>query len=229
MEFLHAKSLTQGEGGKSTLKYVDVAEIRDGVIVLRSGALRAILLVSSVNFDLKSSQEQDAIIAQYQNFLNSLDFPVQIIISSRKFNVDPYLEFLGEKEKQQRNDLLRLQTAEYRLFIKELTDVSNIMSKFFYVAVPFSPVETKRGMLDKISALVNPRQAVTEKREQFETYKNQLWQRVDHVAAALSGIGINLTPLETEDLIELLYNSYNPSPFKNAIIKDIAKTEIERA
>ncbi|MEI9966527.1 MAG: hypothetical protein WDN67_02660 [Candidatus Moraniibacteriota bacterium] len=98
MELLKPKQKTSGA---STQAYVHVEEIREGIIVLKSGALRAILLVSSLNFDLKSSTEQDAIIAQYQAFLNSLDFPVQIVVSSRRFDVAPYLEQLSDKEKEQ--------------------------------------------------------------------------------------------------------------------------------
>lgn len=138
MESLHSKSLTTSSGdGLSTQKYVDVEEVRDGVIVLKNGSLRAVLLVSSINFDLKATEEQDSIIGQYQNFLNSLDFPIQIIVSSRKLNINPYLDYLKKKETQLTNDLLRLQLAEYQNFIKNLTDVSNIMSKFFLCSRAF--------------------------------------------------------------------------------------------
>src|SRR5471030_2578652 len=143
MESLHANKLTGGAtGGLSTQKYVDVEEVRDGVIILKNGSLRAVLLVSSINFDLKATEEQDSIISQYQNFLNSLDFPMEIIVSSRKLNINPYLDYLKKKETQLTNELLSLQLAEYSNFIKNLADVSNIMSKFFYVVVPFAPIES---------------------------------------------------------------------------------------
>ena len=227
MENLHSKKTSGGSSANSTQKYVDVEEIKDGVVILKSGSLRSILLVSSINFDLKSTDEQDAIIQQYQGFLNSLDFSTQILINSRRLNVEPYLDFLGEKEKKQTNELLRLQISEYRNFIKNLTQVSNIMTKFFYIIVPFSPVESKEGgLFNKISAMFSPRQEVLKKREAFETYKNQLWQRVDHVISGLSGIGLKLVPLKTEEIVELLYNSYNPNVFKSVIIKDIDKVEL---
>jgi hypothetical protein len=227
MEKLNSKKSDTGNSGNSTQRYVDVEEIRDGVIVLKNGSLRSILLVSSINFDLKSTDEQDAIIQQYQGFLNSLDFPLQILINSRRLNVEPYLDFLGEKEKKQTNELLRLQISEYKNFIKNLTEVSNIMTKFFYIIVPFSPVESKEGgIFNKISAIFSPRQEVLKKREAFEMYKNQLWQRVDHISSGLSGIGLKLVPLKTEEIIELLYNSYNPNVCKNVIIKDIDKVEL---
>ncbi len=142
----------------STQKYVDVEEVRDGVIVLKNGSLRAVLLVSSINFDLKATEEQDSIISQYQNFLNSLDFPIQIVVSSRKLNIKPYLEYLKKKENQLTNELLNLQLSEYQNFIKNLAEVSNIMSKFFYVVVPFYPVESSGGgFLDKFFGATNSR------------------------------------------------------------------------
>jgi hypothetical protein len=201
--------------------------VRDGVIVLKSGALRSILLVSSLNFDLKSSEEQDAIISQYQNFLNSLDFPVQVLIHSRRFNIDPYLQLLKEREAQQTNELLRLQISEYQHFIKNLTDVSDIMSKYFYVMVPFSPVEDRHsGFGQRLSNMLNPKQAIRERRAIFETYKNQLWQRVDHVTVGLSGTGVKVAPLNTEEIIELLYNTYNPSLFTMELTRNIHEIEL---
>ncbi len=225
MEFLKPKN--KGMSASSTQKYVDVEEMRDGVMVLKSGALRAVLLVSSINFDLKSSQEQDAIIAQYQAFLNSLDFPVQIVIQSRRFNIAPYMELLRQEEVQQQNELLRFQIGEYKNFIKNLSEVSNIMSKFFYIVVPFSPAEDQEGgFFAKMSGIFHPTKTIGLKGELFETYKSQLLQRVDHIAAALSGAGVRVTQLNTEEIIELLYNSYNPSLFTTAVIKDVKDIEL---
>lgn len=211
----------------STIKYVDIETIENGVVLLKNGSLRAVLLVSSINFDLKSSDEQIAIVGAYQNFLNSLDFPVQILISSRKLNIRSYLDSLKDNEKKQRNDLLKIQTSEYRNFIKHLTEVTNIMNKSFYIVVPFSPIESEQGgILNRLSALINPSQAVKEKRELFETYKNQLWQRVDHIAAALSSTGLHFTTLNTDELIELFYNAYNPSVYAQSNIKNVDKLEL---
>ncbi|HEX8974520.1 MAG TPA: hypothetical protein VF817_03475 [Patescibacteria group bacterium] len=225
MESLHANNANSG--GLSTQKYVDVEEVHDGVIVLKNGSLRAVLMVSSINFDLKATEEQDSIVAQYQNFLNSLDFPIQVIVSSRKLNIIPYLDYLKKKETQLNNELLALQLNEYQNFIKNLADVSNIMSKFFYVVVPFYPVESvKGGFMDKLFGATNPRLAVSKRRELFDTYKNQLWQRIDQISAGLSGTGVKVTPLNTEEIIELLYNSYNPTTHNNTIIKDVDKIEL---
>jgi hypothetical protein len=225
MELLKPKN--KSAGGSSTQKYVDVEEIRDGAIVLKNGALRSILLVSSINFDLKSSQEQDAIIGQYQSFLNALDFPAQIVISSRRFNITPYLELLDDQEKHQENELLRFQISEYRTFIKNMTEVANIMSKFFYVVVPFAPSEDeKSGLLGKLSGIFQPKKMSSLHGEQFETYRSQLLQRVDQVSAALVGTGVKVTQLNTEEIIELLYNSYNPSLFTTTVIKNIESVEL---
>jgi len=225
MEFLKPKK--QSSSVSSTQKYVDVEEMREGIMVLKSGALRAVLLVSSINFDLKSSQEQDAIISQYQAFLNSLDFPVQIVIQSRRFNIAPYMELLRQEESQQTNELLRFQIGEYKSFIKNLSEISNIMSKFFYIVVPFSPVEDQEsGLLTKLTGIFRPRQSIGLKGELFETYRNQLLQRVGHVSAALSGTGVQVTQLNTEEIIELLYNSYNPSLFTTTVLKNVENIEL---
>jgi hypothetical protein len=224
MELLKPKNKTSTS---STQKYVNVAEVRDGIIVLKTGALRSVLLVSSLNFDLKSTEEQDAIIGQYQGFLNSLDFPVQILISSRRFNVKPYLELLRDEEKQQENELLRFQISEYKSFIKNLTEVSNIMSKFFYVVVPFSPVEDEQnGFFQKMLGIFRTKEATFAHGDLFETYKSQLLQRLNHIATALGGAGLNITQLNTEEVIELLYSSYNPSPFTTTILKDVEDIEL---
>ncbi|HMN19323.1 MAG TPA: hypothetical protein PKA31_01905 [Candidatus Moranbacteria bacterium] len=227
MESLHSQELSGQSGGASTQRYVDVEEVRDGVMVLKNGSLRAVLLVSSVNFDLKSSEEQDLIISQYQNFLNSLDFPIQIVVSSRKLNITPYLEYLKKQESKIANELLRFQLSEYQLFIKNLAEVSNIMRKFFYIVVPFYPAENvKAGLLDKLFIGKTPGQSQARRRELFETYKHQLAQRVDQVSAALAPTGVRLTQLNTEELIELMYNSYNPTTHSTTIIKDVDKVEL---
>ncbi len=217
------------KSGTSTLKYVDIKTIKDGVVVLNDGSLRAVLLVSSINFDLKSSDEQTAIIGAYQNFLNSLDFSVQIVVSSRRLNILPYIDILKEHEKEQRSELLRIQIAEYREFIKNLTEITNIMSKYFYVVVPFSPIEDENeGILGKVSRALHPSQNITEHEELFETYKNQLWQRVDHVAAGLGGTSVHFVTLTTDELIELYYGAYNPDEYAQTKIKDITQSEVQQ-
>jgi type IV secretory pathway VirB4 component len=228
MEILHSKKITATSSASATQKYVDVAEVREDVIVLKSGALRSILAISAINFELKSTDEQEAITSQYQNFLNSVDFPLQILISSRKLDLGNYLEFLNKHEKQQPNELLRFQLSEYKNFISQLSEASNIMEKNFYIIVPFSPIENQeKGFFSNIGSLINPRKNILEKRENFETYKNQLFQRVDHITAALSGIGLRIVPLKTQEIIELLFNSYNPDVYNAVEMADSNQLELK--
>lgn len=230
METLHSKNLTKQETmGKAAQEFVDIEEIKDGVAVLKNGTLRAVLMVSSINFDLKSTQEQEAIVANYQGFLNSLDFPIQIIVSSRKLDINPYLAMLEGKEKEQPNELLRFQIAEYRDFVKNMVDASDIMAKSFFIVIPFALSEAKKqGLVDRIRSALNPKQIMLEKKMEFENYKSQLWQRVDHVMAGLSGTGIRMTPLSTEELIELYYNTYNPGVMENTEIINAEELNINR-
>lgn len=228
MEKLYSKKITSQTSTSATQKYLDVAEVKEDTIVLKNGAMRAVLAVSAINFELKSTDEQEAIVNQYQNFLNSVDFPLQILISSRKLNMENYLEFLTEHEKQQPNELLRLQISEYRNFIDQLVSQSNIMDKNFYIIVPFSPIENEnKSFFSNIGSLINPRRNILEKRENFETYKSQLFQRVDHITAALSGIGLRIVPLKTQEIIELLFNAYNPSVYNAVGLADSSKLEIK--
>lgn len=226
MEFLTQKE-KQPSDAASTQKYVDVEEVRDGVMVLRNGSVRAILYATSINFDLKSSDEQDAIIMQYQNFLNSLDFPLQIIVHSRRFQIGPYLKKLHQQEKAQENDLLRFQISEYENFVQNLTEISNIMAKSFYIVVPFAPSETENvGFIEKLGGIFQPAKTSLTHGKAFETYKNQLFQRAEQVSAALSGTGVRTTLLNTEEVVELLYNTYNPSIFSSTTVQSVDEIEL---
>jgi len=233
MELFHSKkeNKKKSDGGMSSQKYIDVEEVKNDIVVLKNRSLRSILLVSSINFDLKSSEEQEAIIFGYQNFLNSLDFPIQILISSKRLDIDPYLELLDEKRKAQTSELMRLQISEYSNFIKNLTEVSQIMSKHFYIVIPFYPVENKGGggVLSGLMNAFNTKQKITEDIETFESYKNQLWQRVDQVASGLNGLGVKSTVLKTEEIIELLFSSYNPSLYSDTVIKNLEAIELEES
>ena len=184
MEILNSQKITRSSSSSTSQQFVDVAEVKDDVMVLKNGTLRGVLNVSAINYDLKSSQEQEAIINQYKNFLNSLDFPIQILINSRKINIGKYLDFIERKEKDQSSELLRFQISEYKNFIKQLVSVSNIMDKSFYIIIPFASIENReKGFLDSIKSLLNPRQSIVDKRELFETCRNQLFQRLDHIMA----------------------------------------------
>jgi type IV secretory pathway VirB4 component len=187
----------------TTQQFLEIEDIREGVLILKDKSLRGILLVSSLNFALKSEEEQNAIIYQFQNFLNSLDFPIQIYIQSRRLNITGYIEKLKELEKQQKNDLLKIQTREYIQFIENLLAQGSIMSKNFYVIVPFFPfglpgVGRKK---EKTSVLSD---------EEFERAKTQLWQRMEFVAHGLRGCGLFCAPLSTQEIIELFWSIYHP-------------------
>ncbi len=217
----------QNKKGLSAQKYLDIAEIKDSVVLMKNGSMKSVLMVSSINFALKSIEEQDAIIYQYQNFLNSLDFSVQIVINSRQLNLDNYLQVLKDQEKKQMNELLRMQTASYIEYIQGLVKMANIVSKTFYVVVPFSVSESKGGMLSALSGGGSSLRLVSD-RATFEKYKDQLFQRVDHVIENLSGTGLRMTMLNTQELIELYYNLYNPEISEKKGLADIADLDLAR-
>lgn len=195
----------------SVQQKLDIEDIKEGVITLKRGGVRAVLTVSSVNFALKSFDEQKAIIARYQEFLNSLDFPIEILISSRKYDISEYVAMLQTHSKQQKNELLKIQTAEYIDFIKNLAELTNIMSKSFYVVIPFAPIEkTVETFGEKILNIFAPKEQDQLSQQTFQQQKTQLWQRVDYITSGLTSIGLRAVPLNTEELTELFYKFYNP-------------------
>ena len=202
--------------GPRTQDFIPVKEIRDGIIVLEDGSLRAILLASAINIALKSADEQQAIVMQFQGFLNSIEFPVQISVQSRRQDMKPYLLTLERRVEQQQEELLRLQTQEYIEFIKWFTDSVNIMSKKFYVVVPysggaFSASGKKSGGL--LSGLFGSKKKDSNFREnssKFEEQRSQLEQRVAIVKGGLSRFGVRSEQLNTEQAIEVFYNMFNP-------------------
>ena len=187
----------------STQQFLEIADIRGDVLILKDGSLRGILAVSSLNFALKSEEEQNAIIYQFQNFLNSLDFPIQIYIQSRKLNITGYLDKLKEMERQQKNELLKIQTREYIKFIQNLLTNVSIMTKNFYVIVPFFAVAPPglRAKREKEAVLSD---------EEFKRAKIQLWQRMEFVAHGLRNCGLFCAPLNSQEIIELFWSIYHP-------------------
>lgn len=203
--------------GSPAQQFLAIDTVREDVVALKGGGFRVVLMCSSLNFALKSTDEQDAIIFQYQNFLNSLDFPVQFVIHSRRLNIAPYLESLKERHKEEDNELLKIQIAEYIEFIKTFVEMTQIMSKTFYTIVPFTPafLEKGEGVLRGIlSTLGLGKSGAQSSKDAFEESKNQLWQRVDTVVSGLQRFGIRSAPLNTEELIELFYGLYNPTEFE---------------
>jgi hypothetical protein len=190
----------------STQQFLEIEQIREGVLILKDHTLRGVMMVSSLNFALKSKEEQEAIVYQFQTFLNSLDFSCQILIRSRKLNITGYLDKLKEVEKKQKNELLKTQTRDYREFIEKLVAGSSIMNKSFYLVVPFyiSEAQKPKGGLLQLRAIP----ALTE--ETFQRTKNQLYQRMEFLALGLRRCGLWSVALNTEELIELFWSLYHP-------------------
>lgn len=196
---------------QSTQQLVDIEAIREGIIILKSGTMRAVLMCSSVNLALKSQDEQDALIFQYQNFLNGLDFPIQFSIHSRKLDITDYINDLKEALKTQDNELLRIQTEEYIEFIQSFVGMQNIMSKTFAVVIPYAIGEgTQASLADRIFGGKKPSSFVHMSDEEFLKYKNQLWQRVENVISGLRAFGVRALPLDNSELVELFFDLYNP-------------------
>lgn len=196
----------------ATQDFVDIRDIKDGVVILKSGQMCSILLASSINFALKSFDEQQAILQQFQAFLNTIDFSIQFNVQSRRLNIEPYLELLKSREGEQDNDLMRIQLREYIEFIKTFTSEVDIMSKNFFVVIPYSPtpININKGVMSLFSGGFG-KKADTQPEMRFEEQRIQLEQRVSVVEQGLSRIGVRTIPLGTDDLVELFYHVYNPS------------------
>ena len=199
---------------KATQDFVPIKEIRDGIVILKDNSMRAVVLASSLNFALKSSDEQSAIISQFQNFLNSLNFSVQIFVQSRRLDIRPYIALLENRQKEQMGDLLKVQTKEYIEFIKSFTESTSIMTKSFFVVIPYSPAmigsSSKKGPFAGFMQKKDKKQAAQDKIENFEENRSQLEQRIEVVEQGLVRCGIRVVQLGTEELVELYYKIFNP-------------------
>ena len=180
---------------KSTQDFLEMSQIREGVVILKNKSLRGVLMVSSINLALKSTQEQEAIINQFQSFLNSLDFTCQIIVQSRKVNLTGYIDMIKQWEKNQKNDLLRHQTESYRKFIQDFIEKESILTKKFFVIVPYGFHETPGARLTE---------------ENFKRLKKQLTQRMEFIALGLRRCGLQAAPLTSSELIELFWVLHHP-------------------
>jgi hypothetical protein len=204
-----------------TQAFVPVREIRNGVIIMKDGGYRGVLMCSSINFALKGADEQRAIVEGFQNFLNTLDFSIQIVVNSRKMDLRPYLALLAEKAPLQKTELLRLQLREYIEFVRSFAEQTNIMTISFYIIVPYSPRPT---VASATSFLHRGGGAPQVSEASFEEDRVQLEQRLTLIAAGLSGTGVRAIPLGTEEVIELLYRAFNPGELENPIRLEAAPT-----
>jgi len=197
----------------ATQAFLEIKDIREGVLLLKNNAIRGVLMVSSINFALKSEEEQTAIIYAFQSFLNSLDFSCQIVIQSRNINITPYLDTLKDLEERQTNELLKKQTSSYREFIKNMVVGDVVMTKNFYVVVPYTLMEIfgVKGAGQQFNFLQSKEQQNQEMDEdKFQRCKTQLWQRMEYLAMGLRRCGLEAMPLTTPELIELFWSIHHP-------------------
>jgi hypothetical protein len=204
---------------KTTQEFVPIKEVRDGIVVLKDGDLRAIILANSTNLSLKSDNEQKATIMQFQNFLNTLDFPVQISIQSRRLDIRPYILLLEDRIKVQNEPLLKLQTKEYIEFIKNFTDSVSIMTKNFFVVVPytFTSLKSRSSIFSNLFTRKNEKEEQLKKQLDFEEKRSQLEERVSVIQQGLSRCGIKSAQLGTEEVVEVFYKVFNPGELEGKI------------
>ncbi len=186
---------------KSAQDFIPIKQVRDGIIILKNKGLRGVLMVSSINIALKSKDEQEAILHQFQSFLNSLDFACQVVVQSRRTNITGYIEKIKKLEEEQSNELLRQQTAGYREFLEEFVSRESIYSKSFFVVVPYAVQVTEK------SKKGNPNKSDG---DTFLRGKDQLYQRMEFVALGLRRCGLHCAPLTTIEIIELFWSLYHP-------------------
>lgn len=194
---------------KATQEFVPIDKIRDGVVVLKDGGLRSVLMVSSINLSLKSADEQQAVILNFQTFLNSLDFSTQILIQSRRLDIRPYISLLEDRLEAQKEPLLKVQINEYMNFIQNFTNNVNVMKKYFFVVVPYDSAAVNTSSAKGFISSLTGSSKKTEN-ERFEEKRNQLDQRVSIVQQSLNRVGVRSKQLGTEELIELYYKVLNP-------------------
>ncbi|HNQ44898.1 MAG TPA: TraC family protein [bacterium] len=214
----------------STQRYLKIADIKQDTVIMKDGTLRAILMVSSINFALKSEDEQEAIISAYITFLNNIDFLLQIVVQSRELNINGYLEAMRKQANEQTNELLKNQTFQYIDYVSQLVSLGKIMNKRFYVVVPYNPISDKRkGFWQSLVEAFKPVDVINLKEERFIVLKKQLENRVDNIVSGLTSMGLNAVRLDTQGLIELFYNSYNQKTAANEPLDSIEKININNS
>lgn len=233
---MQSKKLAGSKQGPPTQRFLDIAEIKEDVVILKDGTLRAVILVSSINFALKNVDEQNAIVQAYMGFLNSIDFPIQVVIQSRRMNIDDYLNRLKTSEKEQKNELLRNQIVDYREYIRQLVQMGEIMQKRFYVTVPLDPATSgeemgeglkKRGFFNRLQEILTPASAIRLSESRFKEKRAQLMLRVNTVIGGLGSMSLSGALLDTQSLIELYYTVYNPELFEAQRLEDVNKLQFE--
>jgi len=213
---MNKKNSVKGKksGLAPTQAFLSISEIRDSLMVLKNGGVRCVLKISSINFNLKSEDEQQALIYKYQSFLNTLDFPVQIVVRSKKLDIDYYVESFGDFAKNQENSLLKKLTLEYTEYVKKLVEYADIMEKQFFVVIPYDPIRARsRGMFSIFWEAINPRDDLSQIRQrhyEFESLRKGIVPRLETVQTALESCGLRAEQMTTPELVELYYQSFNP-------------------
>ncbi|MBU0530961.1 MAG: hypothetical protein ABIG32_03255 [Candidatus Uhrbacteria bacterium] len=225
---MQSKKLAKPKPGPPTQRYLDISEIREDVVIMKDGTLRSVILVSSINFALKSEEEQMAIIQAYMGFLNGLEYPIQVVIQSRQMNIDPYIASLEKQQRETKNEALRAQIADYLSFVSELVTLGEVMQKQFFVVVPYDPASNKgKNFFQRLTAAIQPVLRVKLKQKEFEDRKTELMRRSDIILSQLASMGLVGTILDTQGLIELYYTVYNPDVFASERMQDISKLQVE--
>jgi len=231
----NSESTRQGAAKKnpasSTQTYLRIAEIRDDTVVLKNGGLRSVLRVSSINFNLKSEEEQNSIVYSYQGFLNTLEFPIQIVVRSKKLDIDNYLDKLRKIGEKQTNPLLQTQTYEYVEYIAKLVEYADIMEKDFLVIIPEDPLRAQKvSIVQKFFQNMNAKDSyenIKRRHEEFDQLKKTLIQRVSSVKVGLENCGLKAQELTTKELIELFYNIYNPTVARYEKAKEVQDLNVQ--
>jgi hypothetical protein len=227
---MQSKKLAGKKVKQSTQMFLDIAEVKNDAVIMKDGTLRAVIMVSSLNFALKSEDEQKAIVQGYVTFLNYLNFPIQIVIQSRKLDLDGYIKRIEDAERELTNDLLKKQIVNYKGYIQELVELGDIMTKTFFIVVPFSPLEAgaSKGFFSSLGAVFTPAKVIQIKQKTFNKYLHDLNQRIEHVRMNISSLGLTTVRLDTQGLIELYYNVYNPIVSQSQKLADLNKLRVQK-
>ncbi len=211
--------VTATKNTQAAQNFVPIKEVRDGIVILKNGNMRALLMASSINLSLKSNDEQQAIILQFQNFLNSLEFPIQFFIQSRELDIRPYIAILEDRYSQELDDLMKIQIREYIAFIKDFTQRSDIMTKNFFIVIPYDPalITKSGGIAGALGSFIPGSTSAAPSDEQFEEYRTQIEERLGVVEQGLVRTGVRIVPLGTEEVIELFYKLFNPGELEKPL------------
>jgi len=218
-----------GKAGISTQKFLKIKGIRDGILEHENGSFKSVIMASSVNFALMSGDEQKAMLFGYQEFLNSLEFPIQIVIQSRILNITTYLEKLSAAERMQENELLKIQISEYREYIKSLVELANITTNQYYVVISYAggPSKGKSSPVDRVKQFINPAREAKVEVESYDKAKQELNLRVNRVVQGLRSMGIRAAALNTQEVVELFYSIYNPELAGNEVLAELERLNVE--